>query len=450
MSKNIPPLDLLWLVMETPESPTHVGALLLFEHPAGRPGLVREIVSAYRESEPTPPFNYVPELGLRVPRFVEAAHIDPMHHVQHLAMPAGSSYEDFLRLVAELQEPVLDRSRPLFRTWIIEGLPGRRFAIYSKVSHAIIDGASGARRIYASMSPSPRDPIPPPPFAAEAGTQRPRRQRAFAEKLAGTGAAARNQALALKDVSLGALRKTMASLSGSNPGGSQPFTAQRAPMNEPLHTVANPGDAFAAPAGDARGGPPLPGDPERRGRRARGRGRASLPSADGPGIPASPGGDVPDVAARGGRQRGGDQGVGDVRAPGRARCSHERPHRAGGRRDGDGQAGAALDVEGRGDALCRRGARPREREQCVRHRPRGTPPREPRDLERPGRTPGDVPERGAARRNLRGARHRRFDRAQRDGEFLCRPDGFRLRRQWRDDVLAARPRATRRRRIRGH
>ena len=236
MSKNIPPLDLMWLVMETPEGPTHVGALLLFERPAGRPGLVREIVAAYRKSVPTPPFNYVPELGMGVPRFVEADHIDLVHHVQHLAMPAGSSFEDFLRLVADLHEPVLDRSRPLFRNWVIEGLPGRRFAIYSKVNHSIIDGASGAKRIYASLSPSPRDPIPPPPFAAEAASHRPRPPRPLAAKLAGTGTAARNQAVALKDVSLGALRKTIATLSGSDPGGSQPFTAHRAPMNEPLRT----------------------------------------------------------------------------------------------------------------------------------------------------------------------------------------------------------------------
>ena len=236
MSKNIPPLDLMWLVMETPTGPTHVGALLLFEQPAGRPGLVREIVAAYRKSRPTPPFNYVPELGLGVPRFVEADHIDLVHHVQHLAMPAGSSFDDFLRLVADLHEPVLDRSRPLFRNWVIEGLPGRRFAIYSKVNHSIIDGASGAKRIYASLSPSPRDPIPPPPFAAETVTHRPRPPRPLAAQIAGTGTAARNQAVALKDVSLGALRKTIATLSGSNPGGSQPFTARRAPMNEPLRT----------------------------------------------------------------------------------------------------------------------------------------------------------------------------------------------------------------------
>jgi len=46
MSKVIPPLDLMWLLMETPASPTHVGAFMVFRKPAGRPKLVREIVAA--------------------------------------------------------------------------------------------------------------------------------------------------------------------------------------------------------------------------------------------------------------------------------------------------------------------------------------------------------------------------------------------------------------------
>ena len=45
------------------------------------------------------------------------------------------------RLVADLHEPMLDRGRPLFRNWLIDGVQGNRFALYAKVHHAIIDGA---------------------------------------------------------------------------------------------------------------------------------------------------------------------------------------------------------------------------------------------------------------------------------------------------------------------
>ena len=62
MTKSIPPLDLLWLLIESPVSTTHVGAMLLFKKPPGRTSVVREIVDAYRGYRPVPPFNYVPDL----------------------------------------------------------------------------------------------------------------------------------------------------------------------------------------------------------------------------------------------------------------------------------------------------------------------------------------------------------------------------------------------------
>ena len=235
MTKIIPPLDLMWLVMETPAAPTHVGAMMLFEKPKGRPGTVREVVEFYRSFEPTPPFNYIPELaGAHAPFFREVDHWDSRYHVQHLALPAGSSYEDFLRLIADLHEPLLDRDRPLFRLWVIDDVPGGRFAVYTKVHHSIIDGASGSQRMYASLSRRARDPIRPPAFAVNAPVRKPRPPKALAERLATLGTAAGKQTLALRDVWGGALRKALTALTGSDPGGSQPFTAYPAPMNEPM------------------------------------------------------------------------------------------------------------------------------------------------------------------------------------------------------------------------
>ena len=62
MSNVIAPLDLSWLLMESPSGTTHVGAMLLFRKPPGRRNTVREIVAAYRGQQPLPPFNFVPEL----------------------------------------------------------------------------------------------------------------------------------------------------------------------------------------------------------------------------------------------------------------------------------------------------------------------------------------------------------------------------------------------------
>jgi WS/DGAT/MGAT family acyltransferase len=235
MSKTIPPLDLMWLIMETPASPTHVGALLLFEKPKGRPRVVQEIVEAYRSCEPTPPFNYIPELGgTRLPHFRETTTYDPRYHIQYLALPEGASYDDLLRLVAGLHEPMLDRDRPLFRNWIIDGVPDNLFAFYTKVHHAIIDGVSGTKRLNASLSPGARRGIPRPAFAADVPVRKPRPPTALVDRLAELGFSATRQTLALRDVSLGAIRKRFATLFGADPVGSAPFTAQRGPMNEPL------------------------------------------------------------------------------------------------------------------------------------------------------------------------------------------------------------------------
>lgn len=235
MNKPIPPLDLMWLIMETQESPTHVGALLLFEKPKNNPDVVREIVEATRTYQPTPPFNYIPELGgTRLPNFREAASYDPAYHVQHIALPTGATYDDLLRLVADLHEPLLDRARPLFRNWLIDGVPGDRFALYTKVHHAIIDGVSGTKRLYASLSPSSRRAMPPPAFAAEVPVRKARPPKALVDRLAELGLSATKQTLAIRDVSVGALKKGLASLLGADPVGSAPFTAHRGPMNEPL------------------------------------------------------------------------------------------------------------------------------------------------------------------------------------------------------------------------
>ncbi len=235
MTKPIPPLDLMWFVMESQASPTHVGALLLFEKPKGRPEVVREIVAAYRAQEPTEPFNFVPELASPGrPHFREAENYDPYYHVQHVALPAGANYDDLLRLVADLHEPMLDRNRPLFRDWFIDNVPDNRFAFYTKVHHAIIDGVSGTRRLYASLSTKAAHGVPPAAFAGEQPMKRARPPQAVVDRLAEFGMTATRQTLAFRDVSIGALKKGLAALLGDDPGGSQPFTARNAPTNEPL------------------------------------------------------------------------------------------------------------------------------------------------------------------------------------------------------------------------
>ena len=234
MTGIIPPLDLMWFVLETQDGPTHVGALLLFEKPAGRPRVVQEIVDACRKFTPTPPFNLIPELGAGVPRFREATAFDPYYHVQHLVLPPGASDDDLLRLVADLHEPTLDRARPLFRDWFIDGVPGNRFALYTKAHHAIVDGISGMQRLRASLRTTPRRGVEPPAFAARQVHHKPSPPVPLVDRLADFGHTAARQSLALRDVALAAARKNLSTLLGARPAGSRPFTAHRGPMNAPV------------------------------------------------------------------------------------------------------------------------------------------------------------------------------------------------------------------------
>jgi len=238
MNKSIAPLDLSWLLFETPAGTTHVGAMMLFKKPPGRTGVVREIVDAYRQFRPTPPFNVLPELmGRAAPHFREVDDWDPYYHVGHLSLPPGSSYEDLLRLVSDLHEPMLDRDRLLFRCWLIDGVPGGRFAIYTKTHHSVVDGVSGLRMLYRGLASTDEPAIPEPAFALPPADPEPPEEHAPASllhKITDSIRTVVSQAGAVNQISMEMLRKAVSAAVGGDPKGSVPFLAHHAPTNQPL------------------------------------------------------------------------------------------------------------------------------------------------------------------------------------------------------------------------
>jgi diacylglycerol O-acyltransferase len=234
VTKTIPLIDLTFFLLETKSSPTHVAGLLLFELPAGAGRrYVAELAAAYRKGKPVPPFNRTAEFpALGMPRWVDAGPLDMKYHVRHTALPAGATWPDFRELIGELHSQLLDRSRPCFRAYFIEGLPDRQFALFFKVHHAMVDGASAIARISASLDESPDARAVRPIYSIGFDDGAPAAGRARSRVLAALKSIAAKQAMALTDLYGSLLRKGIGR--GAPGAGSMPFTAPRTPTNAPL------------------------------------------------------------------------------------------------------------------------------------------------------------------------------------------------------------------------
>ena len=174
-------LDATFLYMETPETPMHVGGLNIYELPAGYQGDFLEnlrehiarrmhLAPVFRRKLVNMPFE------LANPIWVADDDPDLEYHIRSTVLPKPGTRAQLDRLVGRLHSSLLDRSRPLWEFYVIEGLetpadapPGtRRVAFYSKVHHSALDGAAGVALATAIMDVSavPRHVRPPPPRRA--------------------------------------------------------------------------------------------------------------------------------------------------------------------------------------------------------------------------------------------------------------------------------------------
>ena len=161
-------LDATFLYLETPSSHMHVAGLAIFDPSTGDGQFSFERAKdVYRERlHLAPPFRRrlvdVP-LGLHHPLWIEDPDFDLDWHIRHIAVPPPGGPRQLADLVSHLNAIQLDRSRPLWEMWVIEGLEDGNVAILTKVHHAAIDGASGNELTIATLDLTPEPATPPPP-----------------------------------------------------------------------------------------------------------------------------------------------------------------------------------------------------------------------------------------------------------------------------------------------
>jgi diacylglycerol O-acyltransferase / wax synthase len=156
------PLDALFMSAETREHPLHVGALQLFTPPADAgPTFVRDIHEAMlRCDDVAPIFRKRPSAfhgTLTNVGWSSGDDVDLGYHVRRSAVPAPGRVRELLELTSRLHGNTLDRHRPLWETHVIEGLKDGRFAVYTKMHHALVDGVSGLTLLQRSLTTDPGD-----------------------------------------------------------------------------------------------------------------------------------------------------------------------------------------------------------------------------------------------------------------------------------------------------
>ena len=156
-------LDSSFLHLERDSAHMHVAGCSVF---AGSAPTYAELVEAIESRLHLVPryrqrLAFVP-LGQGRPVWVDDPHFRVHYHVRHTALPRPGGESELKRLAGRVFSQALDRSRPLWELWLVEGLAGGRFAVLSKTHHSLVDGISGVDIATVLFDTSP-DPLPVAP-----------------------------------------------------------------------------------------------------------------------------------------------------------------------------------------------------------------------------------------------------------------------------------------------
>jgi diacylglycerol O-acyltransferase len=156
-------LDAEFLHLEDGVAHMHIAGACVFANPPPSYDEVSRLIAGklhliprYRQCVRPLPF----ELGR--PVWVDDPHFDLGYHLRHTALPAPGDDATFCRLMGRLMSLPLDRARPLWETWLVEGLEDECFALVFKVHHCMVDGIAGVELLRVLLDPSPDTPLGTP------------------------------------------------------------------------------------------------------------------------------------------------------------------------------------------------------------------------------------------------------------------------------------------------
>ena len=159
---RLSPMDASFLYAESVSGPMHISSIYVLEgalsHARVREHFAERIhlIPSYRRKIAQIPFN------LGHPKWVDDSSFDLGYHIRHHELPPDATLQDGIDAAAKLNQPMLDRSRPLWLVHVITGVPDRTL-ILQMTHHAMIDGASGVEltTVIYDFQPTPREIEPP-------------------------------------------------------------------------------------------------------------------------------------------------------------------------------------------------------------------------------------------------------------------------------------------------
>ena len=240
-------LDTAFLALETEASPKHVAGLGIFE-PVGKPPDLRGLIADMKSVPAEAPFNQKLDPSLvALPSWVEDPDIDLDWHVRHVALPKPGSMSDLMEFVSHVHSTLLDRSRPLWEFYLVEGLERGRFATYFKIHHAYMDGVTLSKRIVDTFNANSGDSAIVPIWGLKVEKRKITDEEQgllvqLTENLRSAGVIAK----ALPQLGSLAVDHSLKALGLRKDGLPVPFTAPRSQLNERLSPAREAGVAKLA------------------------------------------------------------------------------------------------------------------------------------------------------------------------------------------------------------